>query len=530
MRPLVLALVAALLLTACSRPLGAPLAAPPAATGGLDPHAAPTLGEAPYLPGDQHRQALQWIDDGEYLAAEAALREVVAGQPGAAEAWNDLSLVQAKLGRYRDAAASARRALEARSGFAHSQYNLGLALLQTSDGWREARPYLEASAMAQPDRPEPLYALGLWHKYAGDLTQAKAALQKASSLNYDPASAALISLDAHVGRSAAIGRVVSQFPDAPVQIIWDSLTGYTLPGFTRTIEQVMPILLKSRSEIAWAVLVHSQSSVSSSMAVEFRRATPEQEYLGSCVVPGGAPVTLRTLTQVGGQHLLAQGKGGTVVCARTSQTVEVVFQAPVPVTVMPDGLMADGILYRFDPNRARYLPAAKAATVDGLVAELQGAGHDIKAAGTASATIDLGADGGTGLAVAWREGVAFKPNSGGAAAVHLFKDGGQYAVRIPSPSEVGMMTVPGRRFIAVQTLMLGGPNGADVLVLEYDTATNRLRPVFAVYGDGAGFGASMVYRSMKRYLPQGGFERYVDEYTWDAAKNTFVLSRTYKAN
>ena len=531
MKRLLTAVIVGLLLTACSKPARAPVSPEPAQTAAPaagSEAAAPAAPVPEYHPGEKHQQALLRIAAEEYMTAEWLLKQVVAAEPRAAEAWNDLSLVQAELGRFREAAASARKALEIRPGFTFAEYNLGLALLQTSDGWRNAKPHLEASAKAQPDRPEPLYALGLWYKYAGDLARAEATFQQAAQMNYGPAAGALVLLEEDVAQSVNVGQVVSRFPDAPVQVIWDLMRGYIQSGYTRRIEQILPVRLRPTGETAWAALLREESSTDKRTALQFQVPTPLHDYMGACEIPGYGPVEMQVIDHPAGQQVLVTTAGRSLVCGRKGRFVEELFAATAPVTILEDGLMAGGTLYRYLPETSQYLPGPNAAKQEGLLAAIRKTGYEVRTDSGVWAAVDLKQAGGAGLAFAWEGGVAFQPD-GGPVTVYAFDQGtGTYGLMAPYPHRVGTVTIPGQVFLAVSTLQPGGPNGADVLVLRYDPAGKRLTPIFRASSDGAGFDSDSVYTSFKGYRPQGGFDVYTTVYTWDETKGTFVPGKAQK--
>lgn len=536
MKKLALVVLAGLLLSACSRPAPtnppAPVSTPKAeTTKAAAPVVVPTAQQsADYRPGEKHKEALRLIGTEEFPAAEVILRQVVTAEPKAAEAWNDLSLVQAKLGRFRDAAASAQKALTLKPGDPFVEYNLGVALLQTSEGWRDAKPHLEASAKAQADRPEPWFALGTWFKYAGDRAQAVAAFQKASA-KYGPAFAALNTLESEIKKGSAILQVVDKFPDAPVQITWELLSGYIAQGNTRVIEQVMPIRLRQQGETYWAALVRDTSSTGPGLSVQFEDIDPMDKYLGGCGVPGAAPVTLQLIDQSVGQHLAITAGGKTNVCGLKDGMIELLFAATGPVSIAPAGLTSNGVLHQFVPEASAYVPASVANQAASLVTELRKAGYSVKTDTAVMASLDLKTAGGTGMAFAWGEGVAFKPDDGRPIAVHPFKDSrGVQSVMFAYPYKVGTVTVPNHTFLVIETHQPGGPNGGDVLVLEYNPTGPALKRIFSGSGDGAHFDATAVYTSVKIYQPQGGFKSYRTTYNWDETAYTFVKGTTVEVS
>jgi tetratricopeptide (TPR) repeat protein len=171
-----------------------------------------------YQQTEQHKQALALVGKGDYPGAEALLKQVVAEQPKAAEAWNDLSFVQAQLDHWPDSAQSARKALEVNPTFAFAEYNLGWALLHTND-WKTAKPYLETSAELQPDRPEPLYALGEWYRMSGSAVEAAEQYRKASAMGYQPAQDQLAAINVRQAKEQDAAVAIAAFANVPVQAV-----------------------------------------------------------------------------------------------------------------------------------------------------------------------------------------------------------------------------------------------------------------------------------------------------------------------
>jgi hypothetical protein len=470
-----------------------------------------------YQPVEKHQEALRHIGEEDYVVAEAALLQVVAAEPGAAEAWNDLSLVQYKLGRYQDAVESAEQALTLKPGFAFAEYNLGLALLQR--GRSTAEPHLEASVKAQPDRPEPWYALGTWYKHHGDLARAKAAFQKAGS-GYAPARATLSTLESDIKQWGWNMQTLGTFPHAPLELFWKLNKDYVPQGYERRIEQVVPIRLREKGETQWAALVRDVSATGTKMSVEFRAMTPLDDDLGSCAVPGPAPVNLLVFDQINGQHIALTAGGRTTICALKDRLVEEVFTTTGSVTVTPKEVRVNGALHLFVPELSVYLPYADARFTNELIQEVREAGYNLQTQSAITADLDRGE------AFAWNEGVAFRPWSGGPTAIYSFKAGSSHGIAYPFPHQIGAVKVKGHTLIAVVTLMPGGPNGADIIVLEYNADTRTLQPVFSATSDGAGFDDTSVFTITKRYLPQGGTQAYRTIYTWDESKYTFVAGET----
>lgn len=195
-----LALVVSIALTGCARSAHTP--APVAASQveqALEP--APTAQPAPPPqetgPQQEYREALELIRTGRAYSAEEKLERVVEQDPQFAEAWNDLALLRTRRswggvtehpavpGRgmtEHPAVVAARKALVLRPGWAFAQYNLGVALLANGEYAPAVEP-LQESARQQPDRPEPLVALGLALMGVERFDEAAAACRQALALD-----------------------------------------------------------------------------------------------------------------------------------------------------------------------------------------------------------------------------------------------------------------------------------------------------------------------------------------------------------
>lgn len=193
---LVAAALLAFMLTACASP--APVPSPPVES---QPPPEPVPVPAPDTPPAEepgrtaYQEALELIGAGKYREAEARLEEILQQEPGMAEAWNDLAFVRLKNysdrptlpGRglaERPAIMAAERALAIRPGWAFAQYNLGVARLANGEYLAAVEP-LHESARQQPDRVEPLVALGLALMGSERFDEAAAACRQALAL--DPA-------------------------------------------------------------------------------------------------------------------------------------------------------------------------------------------------------------------------------------------------------------------------------------------------------------------------------------------------------
>jgi tetratricopeptide (TPR) repeat protein len=167
---------------------------------------------------------------GEFDQAAVHLEKAVTLDPAFADAWNDLSYARLRQDgytahpssppaggtRYDRAVEAARKALELKPGWAHAQYNLGLALLANLQ-YAEAAGPLSLSAAQQPDRPEPLTALGLAQLGLGQKDQALASCRKAAQVkpDYAPATSCLIELGDGVKRLADTEAAIGQYRYQP---------------------------------------------------------------------------------------------------------------------------------------------------------------------------------------------------------------------------------------------------------------------------------------------------------------------------
>ncbi|HLN62367.1 MAG TPA: tetratricopeptide repeat protein [Symbiobacteriaceae bacterium] len=192
-----LALILVIALGGCARPAAttAPVSAPqlqPAA-----PEPAPAAQPVAPTPQQEYQEALALLQAGERYKAQEKLEKLVAQNPEFAEAWNDLALLRIKRSwngltqhtelpgqgrKDQPAIVAARKALELRPGWAFAQYNLGMALLANGEYAPAVEP-LRESARQQPERPEPLVALGLALMGAEKHDEAAAACRQALALD-----------------------------------------------------------------------------------------------------------------------------------------------------------------------------------------------------------------------------------------------------------------------------------------------------------------------------------------------------------
>lgn len=528
----VAALVAILFVTGCSKPAPAPAPVPA-------PAPEPAISTpAPYQPGEKHRQALALLENNTREAKDL-LQALVAAEPENADAWNDLSFAQARLMQYADAVTSARKALALRPQFVYAEYNLGWALLNTNE-WPAAKSHLEVNSKALPDRPEPLYALGLWFEMSGNTVEAVSYYQRAAQMEYAPAMQALAKQADQKRRQTAADEAISRFPKVPPGVIRSVLTGYIPSGVTRKLIQVMPVQFDPEQPPLWAALIFDTYEKSVSTEVEVYTATASGSsldgYRGSCHItstPGEVQVHLQALPAAGEENLMVQVPGETIICGLEDEKyVKPVYRTKGVATLTGEGLVVDGQPLRFVSEIAEYLPASEAEQVLALIGEVRATGAKLQMREAVTAQVKLA--GGPGVALAWPEAtnqdhwgyrlmIAVKPEGGPAI---LYTAG--HEVRNATPYRIGSMAVPGHTFLAVATYQKDGPNGGDVLVLAYEQE-GGLRKVFNGSSDSAGFGETSVHTTFKGYRLEGGFDLYTTTFDWDETRGTFVEGKTEKS-
>ncbi|HEY3367088.1 MAG TPA: tetratricopeptide repeat protein [Symbiobacteriaceae bacterium] len=488
----------------------------------------------PYQPTEQHKQALALSEKADYTGAEVLLKQVVVEQPGAAEAWNDLSFMQSRLSKWTDAVKSAQKALELNPRFAYAEYNLGWALLHTVN-WKDAKAPLATSADLQPDRPEPLFALGEWYRMAGDNSQAAVMYGKAAAMGDQRAQAQWALLPAGDARTQEVEAAVAAYPNVPATVIRDIYSVYTPPGSSRRLDQMLPMKPKAGGYPAWAALISETGKTYQSVYVQVqsdRRDAPAYAtYLGKCYVSdtdsGKGSVGMQVLPYPEGDHVLVMLPNGAQICGNrkgsATETLETLFKTAMLINAGPAGIKVGIEPYRFVPEVFKYLPVAQIGNLTAVTAEVRKVGYHIAPGSAVWAQVDLG--GGAGTALAWTEGVAFKPD-GKPAVLYSFQQETTDKVRYASPVEVSTVAVKGHIFLVLRTLERTSQNGADVLVLEYDKTGGAFRRVFHVMADSTKIDKDRVLATVKHYLPQGGFELYVTDYIWDEAAHTFVKNQT----
>ena len=148
---------------------------------------------------------------GDGAGAEAAYRQALAIDPGAADAWHGLGALAHARGHHVEAIALVRRALQARPRTGHYHLVLGACLLALGQA-EAARAALTLAATLAPDDWRAHAALGRVLARLGRSGEARASLERAASLA--PGSAevghALAVLDLATGApDAAVGRFAS---------------------------------------------------------------------------------------------------------------------------------------------------------------------------------------------------------------------------------------------------------------------------------------------------------------------------------
>jgi tetratricopeptide (TPR) repeat protein len=124
--------------------------------------------------------AVQLEQQGSYLKAEEAWREVTTDDPQNATAWAHLGLVQAMQGKYAEAAPAYRKALQLDPRQTGVQLNLGLSLFKQQH-FQEAIPAFTAAAEEAPNDVKPRLLLGMSYYAAAEYAEAIPHLRSALS-------------------------------------------------------------------------------------------------------------------------------------------------------------------------------------------------------------------------------------------------------------------------------------------------------------------------------------------------------------
>ena len=147
----------------------------------------PRDGDPPVI-RDKLALAMQLHRAGEQGGAERLYREILAFDPGHADALNLLGVMAHQLGHHEAAAALIEQAIGRRGGEASFHYNLGAAL--KSQGKAEAAAASFGRALQlKPDYAEAHNNLGNLHREAGRLDEAAAAFERALALRPELAEA-----------------------------------------------------------------------------------------------------------------------------------------------------------------------------------------------------------------------------------------------------------------------------------------------------------------------------------------------------
>lgn len=140
-----------------------------------------TIQEA-YTAALRHHQA------GRLPEAEQIYREILAVQPGHAEALHLLGVIAYQVGRYDEAVELIRQAIDQQPGGANAHNNLGNALKARGELDEAMAAYRQAIRL-KPGNPEAHYNLGNALRDRGDLEGASAAYRQAGALRPDFAEA-----------------------------------------------------------------------------------------------------------------------------------------------------------------------------------------------------------------------------------------------------------------------------------------------------------------------------------------------------
>lgn len=166
------------------------------------------------------RKADQLVLGNQLEEARALYASVCKTDPVDVEAWVKLSVTQRRLGSYRDAEASARRALELQPGQALAQHALGSAL-QCQGKLEQALTAYRRAIELMPDFPDAHYLLGNALMQKGQWQDAETSLRRALELR-PPFFEALSDLGAVLlmtGQVAAaapiLERALALHPDSP---------------------------------------------------------------------------------------------------------------------------------------------------------------------------------------------------------------------------------------------------------------------------------------------------------------------------
>jgi len=130
---------------------------------------------------------LKALQAGQYEAAAAAFRTLVAADPSDYSAHFNLALAYGFLGRDADGIAEYRRTLDLMPGLYQAELNCGMLLLRGKDAGAAAM--LEAAAAQKPAEFRPRFYLAEAQAQAGDLDRAAASYRRALELDARSAAA-----------------------------------------------------------------------------------------------------------------------------------------------------------------------------------------------------------------------------------------------------------------------------------------------------------------------------------------------------
>lgn len=122
-----------------------------------------------------------YMQTNQELKARSEFEKAVELEPWFPEAHNNLGLILAKDNRLDEAVEHFRRASELNPDYLEAWFNLGLAL-RTANRLADAVDAFRHAAKVAPDNAQVQYALGMTLKDTGDLTGARAALDRARAL------------------------------------------------------------------------------------------------------------------------------------------------------------------------------------------------------------------------------------------------------------------------------------------------------------------------------------------------------------
>ena len=124
------------------------------------------------------------------------LRKVLEARPRSSEAYYNLALAHASLGRPVEAVPYLRRAVDSRPEFYEARMMLGNLLAQSGDH-EEAIPHLRVAVNIRPDNGKLLALLGLQYMQGRYYKEAVKSLQRAADLEPDSADLRFLLIDAH---------------------------------------------------------------------------------------------------------------------------------------------------------------------------------------------------------------------------------------------------------------------------------------------------------------------------------------------